>query len=744
MISKLILKNYRQFKSLELEFKDGINIILGPNETGKSTVLSGINSAIYRDATTKAKSFFNEVTNWETKSPNISAELIFSTDEGSVSLKRDFKSRQNTLKGSLLKTALEDPTKISQFLHKKFYLPLSEDVFRSTSFVAQSEVTGIKFNRDIQTQLERVSATRTSQTGQSSPSTQSNSDASASANLKTLVQELRQLELGLGRPSKNHGALKSTQDQLQKLTAELEEKRKTWEQAQTNEQKGEESGDKLEEIGKKISEIEAEIERHKLNETAAKELQGVEAQLNSVSSQLARAGNYTSQIEQLQAQMQAFGPLNTAEGEAAAKRLQELSQSAKLWREDISDKQADAGTTENKLDYIDFTDEQHRDGLISGISAALTIAGVAVVGIGEFAIESELATTGGLIVTAFGVTGLISAFARSQLRSIFGRVSVRENSGQNSSDKLQEELATLEAKISQAETEQAQICAQYGVATAAEFFANKAKLAAISTEYERAQASVEAALGGAKLDELQAQQAELASQKAQIETTKLTPEVKASKLAPTDYLRKRRELDMLNIERKRLERETTTAEVRVEQSQVQRSDIVSLEEQLAAVTARQNHLERRRQVLSTTIKIIEEVIASTGKKAGTAIAQEVNQHLPKITQDRYHKLRLTPDYKLQVYAPGPIGPDSWLDPIGNLSQGTVDQIYLLSRIALAKHLLGGQLNYLFLDDPFVNFDDARLKEMQALLQEIAKTTQVFIFSHNQNYANWGNAIQLQS
>jgi predicted ATP-dependent endonuclease of OLD family len=38
-IKKVILSNFKRFKNLELEFDDELNILIGDNESGKSSVL---------------------------------------------------------------------------------------------------------------------------------------------------------------------------------------------------------------------------------------------------------------------------------------------------------------------------------------------------------------------------------------------------------------------------------------------------------------------------------------------------------------------------------------------------------------------------------------------------------------------------------------------------------------------------------------------------------------------------------
>lgn len=42
VITKLILQNFKQFPALEMDFAPGTNVLIGDNETGKSTVLLAI------------------------------------------------------------------------------------------------------------------------------------------------------------------------------------------------------------------------------------------------------------------------------------------------------------------------------------------------------------------------------------------------------------------------------------------------------------------------------------------------------------------------------------------------------------------------------------------------------------------------------------------------------------------------------------------------------------------------------
>ena len=41
-LSKLKLKNFRKYENLEVSFKDGLNVLIGENDSGKTTIIDAI------------------------------------------------------------------------------------------------------------------------------------------------------------------------------------------------------------------------------------------------------------------------------------------------------------------------------------------------------------------------------------------------------------------------------------------------------------------------------------------------------------------------------------------------------------------------------------------------------------------------------------------------------------------------------------------------------------------------------
>ena len=67
-ISKLKLFNYKQFKEFSIDFNDDTNLLIGDNESGKSTILEAINLCLtgyYRNQNLK-NNLTSEIFNKET------------------------------------------------------------------------------------------------------------------------------------------------------------------------------------------------------------------------------------------------------------------------------------------------------------------------------------------------------------------------------------------------------------------------------------------------------------------------------------------------------------------------------------------------------------------------------------------------------------------------------------------------------------------------------------------------------
>ena len=147
-----------------------------------------------------------------------------------------------------------------------------------------------------------------------------------------------------------------------------------------------------------------------------------------------------------------------------------------------------------------------------------------------------------------------------------------------------------------------------------------------------------------------------------------------------------------------------------------------LRQQLEDITRRIAELENTYAALDIAQKALTEATNELQRRFAPRITQRAQELFGRLTGGRYTKMTL--DGELAVHA---LAQDE--DTLHSAlwrSEGTVDQLYLALRLAVAEELI--PTAPLVLDDALVRFDDTRLAEALRLLQEAAQTRQVILFT----------------
>ncbi len=121
-ISKVEIKNYRGFDKADIELKDGLNVILGHNNGGKSTLLNAISLVIDTEKAKRLSAWdFNQGIPLETlkeEAPTVKISLFFSMSEN---------EENNSSDAALFSTyAVALEPKLEACLTYVFYLPNTE------------------------------------------------------------------------------------------------------------------------------------------------------------------------------------------------------------------------------------------------------------------------------------------------------------------------------------------------------------------------------------------------------------------------------------------------------------------------------------------------------------------------------------------------------------------------------------------------------------------------------------------
>lgn len=161
--------------------------------------------------------------------------------------------------------------------------------------------------------------------------------------------------------------------------------------------------------------------------------------------------------------------------------------------------------------------------------------------------------------------------------------------------------------------------------------------------------------------------------------------------------------------------------------------VADAEDALAATERERAGVERLKDTLDCTIGFLEDAQERVLRDIAPILTQTVLEWLPGVTDGRYTGCRIDPENLLvEVRTPGGRWRSAEL-----LSHGTAEQIYLLLRFALSRHLTGeGENCPLILDDVVGASDAVRKRAVLQTLHALARATQVILFTHEDDVRDW--------
>ena len=144
--------------------------------------------------------------------------------------------------------------------------------------------------------------------------------------------------------------------------------------------------------------------------------------------------------------------------------------------------------------------------------------------------------------------------------------------------------------------------------------------------------------------------------------------------------------------------------------------------QLERITARIAKLEETYGALVIAQETLAAARAELQRRFAPRITKQAQRILARMTEGRYHSITMRDDFSLQAGA----GQEETLRDALWRSDGTMDQLYLSLRLAVAEDLTPKAP--LILDDVLVRFDDQRMRSAVSILRELAENRQVILFT----------------
>ena len=692
---KLQVTNYRKFKELTLAFADGINVITGPNEAGKSTIASALFDVLFADPATRARQFNERVLPWN-GARDVVLVLEFEHELTRFRLEKNFAAHTCKLTNLETNRSAETFAQVNATLEKMLTYA-SPEIFSATAFIRQSELASIQSGSDLISAVQNAAG------------------SGAKVNIQKVIEELNdqihELRVGMDRPAKNPGQLKQSQDQIARLKTELAEKRQLWEKRKTADTTAKKTGNRLDEISEKITQLELLINNHKLREDLTQKLGELDHEIRNYEARIQEFEKLHALKSENEAQLNQFTYLQKIDPDKLARELTTISESVRITRAELEKVPAQPEVKEKESFKL------QKLVLPAGIIAGGVIVSLLLNSIVPVIIAGALAAV--VFVTANKNT------VEADLKAEKTRLASYKVQLQNKLEDYNQHYAAMTAK--------------YGIKNLDEFYTQKARFTALRETLTEIDGQLKGLLQGEKPETIREKQINLMTRKKQIEHAELTDDIKNAKLGPEEYLRKRRELDLLYLEKKRAEQTAAESKVRSEDVGVEIEQLNSLEEQLASAEANSAFYQDKLKVLAHIIDGLNGALSETAATSQDVVSKVVSGFLPALTANRYSQIRLTDKLEIEVFSPEK---NDWLDPVSVLSKGTVDQIYFLTRIAFIKIIYRGKQVPVILDDPFVTFDKQRRNSAKKILQELSAEFQMILLTHSDEYKAWGKLINL--
>ena len=145
-----------------------------------------------------------------------------------------------------------------------------------------------------------------------------------------------------------------------------------------------------------------------------------------------------------------------------------------------------------------------------------------------------------------------------------------------------------------------------------------------------------------------------------------------------------------------------------------------LDERSCEITEKLEKLEYKKELLELSIEKMEDFVKSKRKNTLPLLKKEISQYLSSMTHGKYEEILIDDTFGIRVYDKDI---EDYVD-LDSLSIGTIDQIYLAFRLSISKIISDKEIP-LVLDSHFDSYDYKRLKESLKMLES---QQQVLIFT----------------
>jgi len=693
-ITSLHLQNVKRHGDLMLEFAPGMTVVRGPNESGKSTVQRAIEMVLFRRPTSTAVEL-DGVRSWggEVGDPanDPTIELSFDEDGQPGRLSKSFGGPRGTVSLDYDGETTTDPAKVDLLIGELTGLP-TEKFFRSTAGVRHQELAELE--HDAGTLRDRL---------QLSMSGADRGTWTARKRLEEIAKRYR------SEGPKNPGPLRVTRDEIERLTGELARGETELERLEQDR-----SAFALAHDNRVALDVQIGDQRRQLEEAErAVDLLSRQNDGQLRYERYRRAADLRDQIAAREASHPSHTPLAVLK--ASVDRLRNLEY-------DIVELKVGQDAEPDPSSYQ----------AISGVPAwkpfLLVALVLAVAAGGAFVVLGGVTGIGAAAVLLLAAAG--SAFLAWQRLRLARAARLQNELMETQISRRLRGRSEREDSLRKTEREHDALLSTIGLTD----LHSAEQMLESETEHvasiDKLKAELLGLLGADKVGDDVAALRDQAAREADQARHALAAMGEIGKDPEGSRNRFNSAVKTTQGQRENALAEEGQARGRVDKNEIDAEQVAGVSERLTAAQEHLTALERRLRIYDATLAGINAAEETTMKKAARFLEKSMGQDVALITDGRYRRIRVDEqNLAFSVYSAERGG---WVDA-HDLSQGTVDQLYLAARLGLVRQVTQDRRPPLIFDDPFVSFDDGRAQHALDLLKTLAADHQVIYLTCSDRY-----------
>ncbi|MDO8682289.1 MAG: hypothetical protein Q7N50_02245, partial [Armatimonadota bacterium] len=631
-------------------------------------------------------------------------ELEFDWDGQAFKLEKDFDAKTERLTNICNGEELTERDAIHRRLAEMTGLG-AEELFRATACVTQSNIAHIngKGKEQISDQLQSVI------TGGAEDTVATR----AAASLQAKAADLRK---GLDRPANNPGAIKEAQEYAERLKVELTAKKADHDRLLQATETVNAAGEDSEDRRRRLEAAQALLANYEKRAKLCAELEAASEAENAQQEEMDFIERFRQSIREKKQAAQSFSrfsemPQDTPQALATLEATLRVHAAAEKTEEEELEKVASSAQSSRPPGFY------------------LTAAGFV------------LSIIIGVIAGAMGkyLAALIAVVAAMAIGYLHQSKSAAARDASDRANEAEERLERIRTQLRVTYEEQQKLVKASGCSSAEELRKQWAEWSQIRFESAQAEAELAGKLAGRNIEALQKERKHLSKACRDIKENLDETEMKSADITPLERQQLVNEAQRLETELAELDHRRISAQAITETNLVDLGDIYALEEQLCATQERMQRLDRQARVYSMAADGIRDAVAKTLSGAKDQLESQIGKRLSFITGGKYDKVEVDErSLEFRIYSDEK---NSMVDADGDeLSRGTLDQFYLAARIAILDLVCGSTKPPVFLDDPFVTFDDDRSQHAMELCKQISRDRQTLLFTCSDRYDSYADNV----